>query len=129
MQPKPTGSLAPSKQSRRECWQKRDLYFECLEKNDLWLEGLQPKTHQEIVDLEPLNPPVIEYKNSNWNQSHLYTCRKFRELYQQACLPSWVSHFETTRLQEKQKQYLVDKLEKDKQNQSKDEFWDRVQSK
>jgi cytochrome c oxidase assembly factor 6 len=129
MQPKPLGSSAPSKQSRKECWKQRDVYFDCLEQNRLWLDGLQPKTHQEMIQLDPLNPPVIEYKNSSWNQSYLYTCRKFRELYKQACLPSWVSHFETTRVQEKQKQYLLEKLEKDKVNQSKDEFWDRVQAK
>jgi cytochrome c oxidase assembly factor 6 len=131
VQPSKPGAPPPSKTSRLVCWKARDAYFECLDKNDLWIEGLAPKTHDEIISVQPSQPPIKRYENASWSErkSLLYTCRKFKELYEKECLPSWVTHFETTRIQEKQTDYLMKKLEQDKMRTSDQEFWERVQSK
>jgi hypothetical protein len=119
----------PTKESRETCWKSRDLYFECLDKNGLWLEGLQPKTHEEIVDIRPSNPPIKRYDQASWSErrSVLFTCRQLKELCKKDCLASWVVHFETTRIQEKQTQYLMKKLEEDRKKATGDEFWNSVQ--
>jgi hypothetical protein len=121
----------PSKTSRETCWKARDEYFKCLDDNGLWLEGLQPKTHSEIVEIQPSHPPTKTYEKASFTErrSMLYTCHLFKELYQKECLKSWVTHFETTRIQEKQTEYLMKKLQEDQQKANGDDFWNRVQQK
>lgn len=122
------GDIAPSGSARQKCWKARDAYFSCLDGHGIWLLGVNPKTHQEIIDVQPNNPVIKAYSEMDAQEKSAYkTCVKLKEFYNRECLKSWVSHFETLRLQDKQAKYLMDKLEKDSNRGS--DFWDRVSSK
>lgn len=96
------GDLAPDRTARSKCWAARDMYFACLDAHELWLDGLKPGSYEEIVAIDPANPPMTKKPtSSSWfggsNQktpakNDLFTCRKALEAFQSDCLPSWVSH-------------------------------------
>ena len=77
----------PTSQERKACWQARDAYFECLDENGLWLQGLAPETYDDIVKVDPLR---LQFQPDTRSHSKLYTCRKFKELFDNQCLASWV---------------------------------------
>jgi cytochrome c oxidase assembly factor 6 len=111
----------PTKSERQKCYDSRDKYFVCLDQHELWLDNLNPKTHEEIVKIQPTN---IFGKKSIDN-----TCKNLKELYKSDCLPSWFMHFQVLRVEEKQKLYLVNKMKEDEANISTDDFWKNAQSK
>ena len=99
----------PTKKDREICWAARDEYFKCLDENNQWLNGFAPTTHQEKLDAVKQNAPT--------------PCQELRNFYVKHCPLSWVSHFEQLRLEELQKNYLVDQMAK---KETGDEFWQRV---
>ena len=112
----------PTKEERQACWDARDAYFECLDKNQLWLSGLKPAP-EEIPELDPTQPPIQPH---NWSNGSLYTCKQLSKLFNSKCLPSWVWHFEITRVKALQKEFQLEKLAAQKQESQKDDFWEKV---
>lgn len=136
-------STPPNASSRKKCWAARDVYFSCLDQHELWLDGLKPKTNAEINNIvlsdmaSPTHPwnnykesEKIKRKLSKEEQSSLFVCRKFREMFEKDCLPSWVVHFNSGRVQQLKVSHLKQQIIEEEQKvlESK-EWWDSVQKK
>ena len=87
----------PNKLERLNCYTARDSYFQCLDTNHQLLDGIKFNTEQEL-----LNPKVNCKK----------LCTSLRNVMVKQCPASWVEHFEQLRVEEKQKEYFVNKMEK-----------------
>ncbi|KAJ3292518.1 hypothetical protein HK104_005216 [Borealophlyctis nickersoniae] len=127
--PPPPGSAPPTRSARAACWAARDAYFDCLDSNNLWLEGLAPATYDEVVAVDPTKIKIKSEKElSGADRNRLYSCRKMREMFEKDCLPSWVSHFSSLRVKEKQTEAMRMKVEKEEQDVQKadSDFWERV---
>ncbi len=94
--------MQPSKQERQKCHESKTVFFECLNENQEWLDGFTPTEHEQIIKLEYNSIPKSKGK-----------CHELRKVFTGQCLPSWVEHFENLRLQEKQKEYLRERLKKE----------------
>jgi cytochrome c oxidase assembly factor 6 len=118
----------PTKGLRAKCWESRDEYFECLDKNGIWLDGLSPQTHEEIINIDPLN---LKIQSKTYSNSSLFTCSKLKHLFQSQCLDSWSHHFAINRVRELQREKQIDKIEKDEieRKRNMNEFWESVKTK
>jgi cytochrome c oxidase assembly factor 6 len=112
----------PSRSERDQCYATRDAYFKCLDEHDLWLQGLKPTTYDQVVEIDPLD---LKLEPDTRKNAHLYTCRQFKLMWDQSCLPSWVQHFSLLRVKELQTKALKQKLEQ--QTHTQDSFWENVQ--
>ncbi|KAL6942181.1 hypothetical protein ACO0QE_003347 [Hanseniaspora vineae] len=70
-------SHAPSRSSRKLCWEKRDIYFACLDKNQI-LDSLDPAQQGKIKSV----------------------CKKEQQEFDYNCATSWIQYFQEKRLTE-----------------------------
>lgn len=121
----------PTKAERQKCWTARDAYFKCLDDHDMWLDGLKPSSLDEILSLDVDNSTgksiITSLDSKNLKPSK--ECHILRQIWENDCLSSWKHHFITERIKEKQKTYLVKKMEKEESDRiqgNDSDFWDRV---
>ncbi|TPX34736.1 hypothetical protein SmJEL517_g02713 [Synchytrium microbalum] len=123
----------PTRSSRTKCWAARDAYFACLDSHSLWLRGLAPKTHAEVVEVDPTAPkitPMTDKSLSRQELKNLYACGSEGKVFEKECLASWVMHFSLLRVKDLQTQALKKKLdEREKDRESNDSgFWEKAAS-
>ncbi|TPX69354.1 hypothetical protein SpCBS45565_g02499 [Spizellomyces sp. 'palustris'] len=128
------GSLPPSRSARSKCWTARDAYFACLDSHNLWLQGLGPRTHEEIIAVDPQQLVVSSETDKSLTKEErqrLFACRVMKEMFDRECLPSWVNHFGLLRVKDLQTEYLKKKVDKDERERetSDDAFWEKVSAK
>ncbi|KAJ3367662.1 hypothetical protein HDU91_001229 [Kappamyces sp. JEL0680] len=99
--------LPPTKRERDVCWNATKAYFECLDSNGMWLDGVIPQTEQEILELG--GTPSTASGGENMA----------------------AFHFTTERIKQKQKSYLVEKIQREEEARanSDDRFWEKVKAK
>lgn len=120
-------SVLPTKEERDRCWAARDAYFGCCDRSGIWIEGLSPGPN-EVLAILPTDPPLA-LSSEHPKDSALFACGVFKKAFGEACLKSWTEHFTTERVQQKQKEFLVEKMRReDRERNQSDSFWDRVRA-
>lgn len=109
--------VKPSREERKECYDGRDNYFKCLDQNGLILDGLAngPNILTTTID-STIDPKLI-------------MCGQLRVMFEKNCLKSWSEHFASTRIQELQKDYLIQKMVSDAKSRDDGSFWQKVKEK
>ncbi|KAJ3225130.1 hypothetical protein HK099_007335 [Clydaea vesicula] len=121
----------PNQSKRAQCWEARDFYFNCLNRNDLWLVGLNPKTYDEILNVNITNPAIKCEKDKNLTKEErreLFKCKPELLNFEKSCLKSWVTHFSLIRIKELQTDELKKSIESRENERAKNEegFWDKM---
>ena len=78
----------PNKVKRKECWEKRDAFFECLTKNNID-NLLDPKSEKKVASL----------------------CGNERTAFENKCVASWFKYFQEKRFSDLVRQRYIAKLE------------------
>ncbi|CAK7894784.1 cytochrome c oxidase assembly factor 6 [[Candida] anglica] len=81
-------SLPPNKVKRKECWEKRDLFFECLTANNID-NSLDPKQENKVKS----------------------ECGALRTEFENKCVASWFKYFQEKRYSDLIRQRYIAKLE------------------
>ncbi|KAI9209416.1 uncharacterized protein BJ171DRAFT_117275 [Polychytrium aggregatum] len=128
------GSAPPTRSARAKCWAARDDYFNCLDQSKLWLHGLGPTSHEDILAVDPIElkcKTESDRSLSREERSRLFACKKFKEIFDKECLPSWSSHFSMLRVKDLQKDYIIETVEQSEREReaNDDEFWKKVSAK
>ncbi|RKP00208.1 hypothetical protein CXG81DRAFT_13492 [Caulochytrium protostelioides] len=128
------GAKPPSKEERQACWHARDRYFACLDQHQLWLQGLEPVDDHSVIGIDPTRPPIQPRAAlSAAEADRLYPCMAMKQLFETACLPSWVVNFESYRVKHMQDAFLKDKIRREREAREKGQddeaFWARVAEK
>ncbi|KAG0680079.1 hypothetical protein C6P41_000347 [Kluyveromyces marxianus] len=87
---------APSRSSRKQCWESRDLFFACLDKIDV-VNALDPK-HQKVIKS---------------------TCSSEEAKFEHDCATSWISYFKEKRVVDFKREKFLKQMEEQQQQQGK----------
>ncbi|KAL6927140.1 hypothetical protein ACO0SA_003430 [Hanseniaspora valbyensis] len=79
---------APDRQSRKQCWEKRDEFFSCLDKINI------------LNSLDPNNSKIIK---SN--------CSREKSEFEHNCATSWISYFQEKRIAEYKRSLVMKESE------------------
>ncbi|KAH3903120.1 related to Cytochrome c oxidase assembly factor 6 [Saccharomycodes ludwigii] len=75
---------APSRSSRKQCWDSRDAYFNCLDKIDV-IDSLDPRNKSKISSV----------------------CGKQEKKFEYDCATSWIKYFKEKRITDLKKEKIM----------------------
>ncbi|CUS20899.1 LAQU0S02e00892g1_1 [Lachancea quebecensis] len=81
-------SRPPSRSSRKQCWESRDVFFQCLDKISV------------VNALDPKNQEAIQ-KN----------CKDQENKYEQDCATSWIKYFKEKRVVDHKREKFMQEME------------------
>ncbi|SCU98372.1 LAFA_0G17458g1_1 [Lachancea sp. 'fantastica'] len=81
-------SKAPSRSSRKQCWEARDGYFRCLD-NISVVNALDPKHHDDIKK----------------------SCHGEEDKFEQDCATSWIKYFKEKRVVDYKREKFMKEME------------------
>ena len=104
-----------SRIAREKCYSAKSIYFNCLDTNNLWLSGLNPKSYQEIINVNPADESLINLPSIK--------CLPEFSRFKESCLNSWVVHFSLLRVKDLQTDAIREKIIQDEIKSKSDGFW------